>query len=196
MRPTLVAVFVALSGILAFEVPTRAQEAPLVLEVAGGGALPTGPFADGTALGEGVDPGASLRVSFVLPRRGRPAIYAGFSQHRFGCHDAGCAAGGTFVATGFNLGIRLALLRGHRVTPWLGVGAVTTRVETGDLPAPNQGVSDLGFGGEAGAGLYVGWDRIALQPMVTWTMVDSDLPGGSTLGLRFLAAHLALAFPF
>jgi len=196
VRRTLAVLAVTLAALAARSSPGAAQDAPIVLEVAGGAAMPVGSFADGTAPGEGTEAGASLSVNFVLPRSGRPSIYLGFSQHRFGCSAAGCADGGEYVATGFNVGMRFALLRGHRAVPWVRVGGITTRVETPDLPAPDAGVSDLGFGGEAGLGVYVGWERIAVQPMLTFSAVGSKLPGGETLGLRFLTGQLAVAFPF
>ncbi len=175
----------------------HAQPSPLVLEVHGGVAVPTGSFADGASAGEGTEPGASLSVLFALPGSGRRGFYAGFSQHRFGCESAGCAAGGRYVATGFDAGLRFALLRGHRVMPWIRLGAITTRVETGDLGGENAGVSGLGFGGEVGAGLYVGGSsRVALNPGLRYAFVDTELPGGGTLAMRYLIAQVAVALAF
>ena len=196
MRRSPVVLAVTLSTLAMLPGAGAAQDAPIVFEVAGGAAVPVGSFADGTGAGEGAEAGASLSVNFVLPRSGRPSIYLGFSQHRFGCTEAGCADGGEYVATGFNVGVRFTLLRGHTAVPWIRLGGITTRVETPDLPAPDTGVSDLGFGGEAGVGVYVGWERIAIQPMLTFSTVGSTLPGGETLGLRFLTGQLAVAFPF
>lgn len=176
--------------------PAVAQDRPLLLEAHGGWVLPIGSFADGTDPGEGVSGGPAARVLFALPS-GRRTLYLGFHQNRFGCEDAGCAAEGRLVATGFNAGVRIALLQGRLVMPWLGVGAITTRVETEDLPAPNAGVSDLGWGGEAGAGLYIGGDRsFAVNPAVTVAAVGSDLPGGSSLKLRYVTVHLGLVVAF
>lgn len=173
-----------------------AQDRPLLLEASGGWAAPTGSFADGTDAGEGVSGGPALSVLFTVPS-GRRAIYAGFHQNRFRCGSAGCAEGGALVETGFNVGVRISLLPGRPVMPWLRVGVVTARVETGDLPAPNTGVSDLGWGWEAGVGLYIGGDRsIAVNPGITLAAVDSELPGGSSLELRYLVAHLALVLAF
>ena len=67
-------------------------------------------------------------------------------------------AGAVLVATGFNAGVRIALLQGRLVMPWLGVGAITTRVETEDLP-----VEVVPTPGAAGAGMalltMLGWRR-------------------------------------
>jgi hypothetical protein len=81
--------------------------------------------------------------------------------------------------------------------PWLRLGAITTRVETDDLGGANAGVSDLGFGGEIGAGLYVGAaSTLAVNPGIRYAMVRTALPGGSTLDMRYLMAQIALALAF
>ena len=177
--------------------PLVAQDRPLLLEIHGGAAVPMGTFADGAASGEGATPGPALSVLFAAPSGGWRTLYLGFSQNRFGCEDAGCDAAGRLVATGFNAGIRIAPVPGHLVMPWVRLGAITTRVETGDLPAPDAGVSELGFGGEVGGGIYVGGDRpFAVNPSVTLSMVDTTLPGGASLRLRYLTAHLGIVFAF
>lgn len=168
-----------------------------MLDLRGGMAVPVGSFADGVRTGEGTTAGPTLGAAFVLRRSDRRTVYAGFNQHRFGCVDAGCAEGGRYVATGFDVGMRLALLPGRTFVPWIRLGAITTRVETADLPSPDAGVSDLGFGGEAGVGVYIGPNStVALNPAVTLSAVNSELPGGTTLRLRYLTATLALVLAF
>jgi hypothetical protein len=192
-RPALV----ALLGLFLATVPATGQDRPLLLEVHGGAVVPTGSFADGRRPGEGTSAGPSFRTAFALRRGGRGTYYAGFSQHRFGCEGAGCASDGRYVATGFDLGVRIALLQGHPVIPWVRIGGITTRVETDDLPEPDSGVSDLGFGGEAGFGVYIGRNSaVALNPSVTFSAVNSELPGGSTLRLRFVTMTIGLVFAF
>jgi hypothetical protein len=174
-----------------------AQDAGLVLEVHGGAAVPLSGFADGTGVGEGTTSGPSLSIAFMRPSQGRRAIYFGFSQHRFGCEDAGCVVDGRYVATGFDVGVRLALLRSGPVMPWIRLGGITTRVETDDLGGANVGVSKLGFGGEVGAGVYIGRSSsLAVNPGVRYALVDTDLPGGDTLSMRYLVAQLAIALAF
>ena len=187
----------AVAGLALLAGPVRAQDAPLVLEVHGGVAAPLGSFANGTDPGEGTSAGPSLSVAFVLPGSGRRGTYVGFSQHRFGCEDAGCPAGGRYVATGFDLGWRFRLVRTGPAIPWLRAGAITTRVETGDLGGANAGVSDLGWGFELGAGAYLGTERaVALNPGVRWARVWTELPGGETLSMQYLIAQVAIAFAF
>ena len=202
-RPVLVAL-VATLGIIA-GIPggtVNAQESPLVLEVQGGAAVPLGDFADGTDPGYGTTSGPTLAFTFVLPGDGWRALYAGFAQHRFGCQAAGCDAEGRYVATGFNVGVRIVPVNHGPVIPWVRLGAVTTRVETDDLAAsPSSsayaGVSDLGFGGEAGVGVLVrlgrsiGWSATGL-----YTLVNTDLPGGSTLSMRYVAAQTGFSLLF
>lgn len=182
--------------------PLVAQDAPLVLEAQVGVALPSSDFADGAGPGEGATAGPSLALTFALPGDGWRTRYAGFSQHRFGCEAAGCDADGRYVATGFNVGVRIVPVNRGPIIPWIRLGAVTTRVETGDLAAtpasaPDAGVSDLGFGGEAGVGVLVrlgrsvGWSATGL-----FTSVDTDLPGGATLSMRYLTAQTGFSLLF
>lgn len=177
--------------------PAAAQESRLVLEVHGGAAVPIGALKDGTGPGEGTAADASVSVTFVLPGTGRRGLYGGFSQHRFGCEDAGCASGGRYVATGFNIGFRIALLQGYSTVPWVRVGAITSKVETGDLAGPDAGVSDLAFGGEVGLGAYIGSrSPVAVVPAVLFSIANTKLPSGSTLSLRYVTAQLGIAFAF
>lgn len=176
--------------------PLSAQQSPLVLEVLGGAAVPVGSFSSGSGVGEGASAGASLSVVFALGS-GRRGTYAGFSQHRFGCEDAGCATGGQLVATGFDLGLRFKLLAEGIAVPWIRVGAITSRVETDDLGGANAGVSDLGFGGEIGTGVYIGGGSpVAINPGVRFAFVRTGLPGGETLEMRYLVAQVAVALAF
>lgn len=202
-RPLLVAVAgVFATAVLLATQPVAAQDSPLVVEAHGGMAMPLSDFADGTDPGMGTTPGPSLAVTFALPGAGWRTLYAGFSQHRFGCEAAGCDADGRYVATGFNVGVRIVPVDGGPVIPWLRLGVVTTRVETGDLAATpsaaaDAGVSDLGFGGEAGAGILVrlgrsvGWSATGL-----YTLVNTDLPGGSSLPMRYLAVQTGFSLLF
>ncbi len=174
-----------------------AQAAPLVVEVRGGAAVPVSSLASGTAPGEGVTAGASFGVDFALSGQGRRTIYAGFSQHRFACFDAGCPAGGRYVATSLDLGFRLSVITHGPVIPWVRLGGTTMLVETPVLPDGPAGVSDRGYGGEVGMGVYVGaWSSIALNPGVRFTTASTRLPGGDDLTLRFVVADLGLSLAF
>lgn len=173
------------------------QDAGLLADATGGVAVPLADFRSGEGPGEGASTGASLAVLFAWPSAGRHTIYVGFSQHRFGCEAAGCDPDGRYVATGFNAGLRFALMRGHRAVPWIRLGAITTRVETGDLPPPDAGVSELGFGGEGGLGFSVQLGRsFAWSSSVLVSTVSSTLPGGDDLELRYLTAHTGISLIF
>ena len=182
--------------------PLVAQDSPLLLEAHVGAAVPLSDFADGSGPGEGTTTGPSLALTFALPGDGWRTLYTGFSQHRFGCEAAGCEADGRYVATGFNVGVRIVPVNRGPVIPWLRLGAVTTRVETGDLGATpasagDAGVSDLGFGAEAGVGVLVrlgrsvGWSATGL-----FTSVNTGLPGGATLSMRYLTAQTGFSLLF
>jgi hypothetical protein len=194
------AVLAALAALALAAAPARlrAQGAALTVEGRGGVAVPLAAFADGSRIGEGTGAGAAFGVEVALRAgQGRRTLYAGFSQLRFGCRDAGCPAGEPYVATGVNAGLRLTLLPGHRVLPWVGVGALTTRVESPGVRGSPPGVSTLGYGGEISAGLYLGAGRsVALTPAVRYTRAGTELPGGASLALRYLVADLGLVLAF
>ena len=177
--------------------PVAAQDSPLILELRGGMAVPLGSFRDGTAIGEGSEPGPSLSVLYGVRRSRRQMIYLGFSPHRFDCEPIGCPSDTPLVATGFNVGMRVALLPGRTIGPWLRAGLVTMRVETDGLPDPDAGVSSLGLGAEAGAGLHIRLGSVlAFTPAVAYSALNSKLPGGTDLGLRYLTTQFGVALSF
>lgn len=173
-----------------------AQASPLVIEARGGAAIPVSAFADGSRSGEGTSPGVSFGVDFALPGGGRFFPYVGFSQNRFKCQDAGCPAGGRYVATGFHGGIRTAPLPTGLVIPWLRVGVVTAHVETDAFSGVAAGRSEIGLGGEVGVGVHVGSGPVALSPAVRFVAVNAELPGGALLRMRYLVADLGVVLAF
>lgn len=174
-----------------------AQDPVLTVSAEPGWTIPTGDFSSGSGPGEGVEGAATLGVNFTLHGEGWRSWYAGFSHRRFACESAGCDPGDAYRATGFNLGLLAVFARRRPLQPFLRLGAVTTRVETRSLPAPDGGVSDLGFGGEAGAGLMIfPQSPISLTPSLTVTRISSTLPGGDSLQLEYLTASVALVFAF
>lgn len=178
-------------------VPLSGQAAPLVIEVRGGSSVPFDSFDRGARPGEGVGAGPSFGLAFGLARGARRTLTFGFSQHRFPCGDAGCDVGGRWVATGVDLGMRVNLATTGDVIPWIRVAGVTTRVELDDHADYRDAVSALGFGGEVGIGLYIGaFEQVALNPGVRATAVNTTLPGGALLRMRFLVADIGLAVAF
>jgi hypothetical protein len=187
----------ALATAGALPVAAGAQDASLAVEVLGGGAVPVASFASGDAVGEGTDTGASLGVRFTMTGQGRRTTYLGFGQHRFGCVAAGCPTDGSYVATGVEAGFRIKLLQRGSVLPWVSLGGLTTRVESPGLPQSPSGVSSLGYGGEAGAGLYIGAGHaVAVNPQVRFATVGVDLPGQRRLTLRYVVATVGLVLAF
>lgn len=175
----------------------RAQSSPLVLEVRGGASTAVGHFRSGTRVGEGATSGPSFAVTFILSGKGRRSTYLGFSQERFACTRAGCPAGHPFVATGLNGGFRFSLCTRCSISPWIRLGALTTRVESDGLPGSPAGVSRLAFGGEVGLGVYVGaWRSVALDPGFRIAAVNTRLPGGSMLRMRYAVFDVGLVLAF
>lgn len=177
--------------------PATGQGAPLTVESRIGAAVPLSTFANGTDVGEGTTTGAVFGVELALSTHGRRTWYAGFSQARYGCRDAGCPAGDDYVVTGVNAGVRLTLLQGHRALPWVGLGVTTVQVESPGVTGSPAGVSDLGFGGEVAAGLYLRAGRwVAFTPAVRLSQTRTDLPGGHQVRIRSLAADLGVVLVF
>lgn len=176
----------------------HAQASPLVIEVRGGTSIPLGGFSTGTAPGQGTTMAPSFGVDFTASGSGRRSIYLGFSQQRFGCQDAGCpSGGGRYVATSLDAGVRISLLTRGPVNPWLRLGGVSLRMETPSITNGPAGVSDRGYGGEVGFGVYVGaWSAVALNPGVRFTTAKVRLPGGQDLTLRYLVADLGFSLAF
>lgn len=176
---------------------TAAQQSPLVIEAHGGLTVPVSLFATGSRVGEGTSSGASFGVTIGLAGGGRWTPYVGFSQHRFACEDAGCASDGRYVATGFRGGLRWVSLPGRAVLPWLSAGAITTHIEAGDLGGAYAGVSDLGVGAEVGVGVHIGGaSQIAVNPGVRLAAINTELPDGTLLRMRYLVADVALVLSF
>lgn len=186
----------ALLGSGAVPAPLSAQGAPLTVETRLGAALPVSSFSGGDGVGEGADAGVGYGVEVTLGGGWR-TWYAGFSQMRFGCGQAGCPAGAAYVTTGVNAGVRVALAPGSRLIPWVGVGAFTTRVESPGVRGSPEGVSELGFGAEAAAGLWLQASRhLAITPAARVSRVGTELPGGERLSLRYLVLDVGLALTF
>lgn len=189
-----------LAGLVAAMVVPRtavAQSSPLVVELRGGVSTALGHFRNGVRPGEGARSGASMGVDFILSGKGRRSTYLGFSQHRFQCVNAGCPAGHPFIATGLNGGFRFGLCTRCSVSPWLQLGALTTRVESAGVTGSPAGVSRLAFGGEAGFGIYLGaWRSVALDPGVRFAAVNTRLPGGPLLRMRYAVLDVGLVLAF
>jgi hypothetical protein len=167
------------------------------VEVRTGASIPVGDFASGARVGEGVDSGPSFGVRLAMSGSGRRTLFGGFSQHRFACEDAGCPAGGDFVATGVDAGMQVNLVTSGSVVPWLRFGGLTTRVESPGMPGSPEGVSSLGWGGEVGFGVYLGAaSSVALNPGIRMVAVNTELPGGSVMKMRYVVADLGLALAF
>lgn len=192
-------IVLALAALTALSTPWRAaaQSSPLVVEVRGGSSIPVGGLAHGTGPGEGTTAGPSFGVDFAASGAGRRTIYLGFSQNRFGCREAGCSRDGRYVATSLDAGVRISLLTRGPVNPWLRLGGLTTVLEARDLPGSDAGVSDRGYGGEVGFGVYIGaWSAVALNPGVRFSTAKVGLPGGADLRLRYVVADLGLSLAF
>jgi hypothetical protein len=195
VRPVVLGAFLAL--VLLLPVGAAGQAAPLVLEVRGGAAVPFSAFANGDRVGEGVAAGPSLAVEFGLARSARSTLLLGFSQDRYGCENAGCASGESYVATGMNVGMRVNLRTTGSVIPWIGVVGRSVRVELPERGGRPAGTSDLGFGAEARAGIFIGaWGPVAVNPAIRVAALNTDLPGGDLLRMRSWTADLGFVLAF
>ena len=171
-------------------------QAPLTLEVRAGVLAPVAGSREGRNRGGRIGPAGSFGVLFAIERSATRQFYLGFSQHRLDCTDDGCGGDGRYIATAWDLGMRFDL-RALDPVPWLRLGVTIPRVER-ERPAPlDAEVSSLGVGVEAGLGVRFGvGGRLSLSPGVRFGAVDTDLPSGGTLRLRYLAADLGLVVEF
>ncbi len=195
-RPCVLLLAAALLGAGVAPARLDAQGSPLTVEARLGAAVPVSSFADGDGVGEGAGAGLAFGVEVTLGG-GRRTAYAGFSQLRFGCAAAGCPSGEPYVATGVNAGARMAVAPRSRVIPWVGAGVLTTRVESPGVRGSPEGISELGFGGEISAGLWVRAGRsLAVSPALRVARVGTDLPGGARLSLRYAVLDLGIVLTF
>ncbi len=188
----------ALASLLALTpvaAPVAAQ-APLVVEGRAGALVPVSGFRTGPEQGGELGGGPSFGVGFALERSGGLHLTFGFSQHRIDCSDDGCGGEGLYVATSWDLGARLDFGSGA-VVPWVRVGATAPRVER-DRPDPTaDDVTELGFGGEAGAGARVAVaGRFHLSPGVRFGAANTAIPSGGTLRMRYLVFDVGLVVGF
>lgn len=188
---------VALVALFVLTPDLSAQAARFALEFRGGAGIPAPPLSDGGRRGEGAAVGPSFGLSFGVTARPGRTTTVGFSQHRFACEDAGCDEGGSYVATNVEAGFRYNLRIDPTLMPWIRIGALTTRVELDDHPDHRDALSDLGYGGEIGAGLLLRPNSaIAFSPGVRYTAVNSGLPGGGLLRMRYVVGDLGLVIAF
>jgi len=178
-------------------VDASAQASPLVVEFRGGAAVPAFSFSDGNRPGEGVGVGASFGVEVALAQGARRSLTVGFSQHRFACEELGCPSSEPFVATGMNVGMRVNLRTTGEVIPWVRLGGRSVRVELPERDGAPAGTSKLGYGGEVGAGLYIGtFGAVAFDPGIRFTATNTELPSGDLLRLRHWVADLGFVLAF
>ena len=178
-------------------VDAAAQASPLIVEFRGGAAVPAFSFSDGDRPGEGVGVGPSFGVELALARGPRKSLTVGFSQHRFTCEELGCGSSEDFVATGMNVGMRVNLRTNGEMIPWVRLGGRSVRVELPERDGTPAGTSDLGYGGEVGAGVYIGtFGAVGFDPGIRFTATNTELPSGDLLRLRHWVADLALVLAF
>ena len=189
-----------LAVLLALSIPTAAsaQLSPLLVEVRGGAALPSGDFLDGATGWDGsAGEAPSFGAGFTLIWSGRWAWHLGFGQDRFTCPDETCADGDELVATGFDAGLRVLLLSSDgRIVPWIGGGGLSYRAERHRTDSPST-VTRRGWGWEAGGGIYlVLSERIYLNPSARFRALDLDRDGSGEVRLRAVVVDVGLVLAF
>ncbi len=196
-RPRVHVLLSALVAVMTWTPTASAGQAPLGLELRGGAAVPIQSFRSGGMPGEGTSTGGSFGLEFVLTGTPSRSLAAGFGQHRFSCVAAGCRDGGSYVATNIDLGYRFNLTTWNTVVPWIGLSGITTRVELDAHPDYPGGVSKLGYGGEAAVGvLLAALSAVSLNPAVRLVGVNTRLPGGDLLRMRYVIADVGLVVAF
>lgn len=183
-----------LALLLAFPTVAGAQLSPLLVEVRGGAALPSGEFRDGGSEWDSAAP--SFGADFTLVWADRWGWYLGFGQDRFQCASDRCEEEDELVATGFDLGLRVLLFSGSRILPWVGGGALSYRAERHRTGAAST-VTDRGLGWEAGAGAYlVLSERVYLNPAIRTRSFDLERGESDPLQVRAVVVDLGLVLAF
>ena len=182
---------------LALPLAVSAQVSPLQVEVNFGVGVPVQEFSGPGGFEGEAGEGTTLGVHFALSTRSYLTWYVGFSQHRFGCTDAGCLAVDDLVTTSWDLGARVNLLSGP-VIPWVSVGVVSHLAEFDEASVPTvRRESERGWGFEGGAGLMITVaPRIAINPGIRYSKVTTGLDGSRDLEMRFLSIDLGFVLGF
>ena len=199
MRSLPVLAGTALAVLLATGPGLEAQIAPLSVQVRVGGSVPLEELAEsGAAWPGGAGEGLAFGLDFAYAPTWWIAPYVGFSQLRFSCGAGGCGRETDLISTGFDGGVRVALLPG-RVAPWIRAGFLTYRLE-GVAPGEDgvrRVVSDRSQGFEAGAGLAVRIrPNVVLAPGVRYAAMTPTFESLAPLGMRYLVVDVGLVVGF
>lgn len=173
---------------------------PISLEVRGGGAFPTGEFADDEP-GVGAEPGPHLGIAVAWSFSRAVSLQGGYSRSVFGC--GGCGNVGIddeVVDDGFDAGLELRLPRPLAgVTPWVGVAGLLHQLAfSGDASTLT---SNRAAGFRLSAGVAVPLLRsVAVKPGVSYSAYSAELDlgasGNQTVDVRAIAADVGLAYHF
>jgi opacity protein-like surface antigen len=191
----------ALAGVLLVGAGSAAaQHAHLTFDSRLGLGVPISSFADEAEGWEGAaSEGVTFGLSFGYEFWTRVILYAGFSQHRFGCPTQGCGLESDLVGTGFDIGSRILLRSSGTVVPWTRFGWTTYRVE-GDFQEGDERRSDVSertSGWEAGGGVAIVVTRkIALNPGVRYSTMTPEFSPQGDLRMRYLVVDLGLLVGF
>ncbi len=177
-----------------------AQHSHLTFDSRLGLGVPIRGFADEAEGWEGAaSGGVTFGLSFGYAFWNRVILYAGFSQHRFGCSAQGCGLESDLVGTGFDIGSRILLRSSGRFVPWTRLGWITYQVE-GDFQEGGERtseVSERASGWEAGGGVaIVVTRRLALNPGVRYSTVSPDFYGRGELRMRYVVVDVGLLVGF
>jgi hypothetical protein len=192
---------IALAGVLLVDAGSAAaQHAHLTFDSRLGLGVPISGFADEAQGWEGAaSRGVTFGLSFGYEFWNHVILYAGFSQHRFGCPTQGCGLESDLVATGFDIGSRILLPSTGTFVPWTRFGWITYRVE-GDFQegaVRTRDVSERASGWEAGAGVAIVVTRkIALNPGVRYSTMTPEFSRRGDLRMRYVAIDLGLLVGF
>lgn len=183
-------------GLLALDAGEVRGQAPLAVQARAGVLIPLAGFRDGLDGTGRNGAGASFGIAFTLERPGGWYLYGGFSQHRVDCSSEECVGAGEHVSTAWDLGARRDFGSGAAV-PWIRAGVTIPRVELAGGATREEAVTDLGIGGEAGAGIRFGvGGRFHITPAVRLGAVDAGRPVGPAFRMRYLVADLGVVIGF
>lgn len=183
----------AAAGLLATVQAASAQTPPLVLEVRGGYAVPTGNWNEDDTFENGLGLGASA-MAMVTPQVG---VYAGWEAFRFPVDEDEPGVEADATHAGFRAGVSVSapVPRYRNVTPFVEAGVFynTLEIEAGGDGTTVKLESDASIGFEAGVGFAAGVnERISVVPMLRYRQHEVEFEDFGSESMQYVVVGVGL----
>lgn len=183
----------AAAAVLATVPAARAQTPPLVLEVRGGYAVPTGNWNEDDTFENGLGLGANV-MAMVSPQVG---VYAGWEAFRFPVDEDDPGVDADATHAGFRAGVSVSapVPRYRNVTPFLEAGVFynTLEIEAGGNGTTVKLESEASIGFEAGVGFETALNqRISVVPMLRYRQNEVEFEDFGSESMQYVVAGVGL----